>query len=51
MKPIGLLMREHRLIERLIKLLEKEFNTINNTKEADTNFIKTNIDFFKIYNF
>ena len=49
MKPIGLLMREHRLIERLIKLLEKELNNIKKTKKVNSDFIQTSVDFFRTY--
>ena len=49
MKPIGLLMREHRLIERLIKLIEKELNNIKKTKKVNSDFIQTSIDFFRTY--
>lgn len=49
MKPIGLLMREHRLIERLVKLIENELNNIKKTNEIDYDFILESIDFFKTY--
>ena len=49
MKPIGLLMREHRLIERLIKLLEKELNNIKKTNKVNSDFIQTSVDFFRTY--
>ena len=49
MKPIGLLMREHRLIERLIKLLEKELDNIKKTKKVNSDFIQKSIDFFRTY--
>jgi len=49
MKPIGLLMREHRLIERLIKLIEKELNNIKKTEKVNSDFIQTSVDFFRTY--
>ena len=49
MKPIGLLMREHRLIERLIKLLEKELDNIKKTKKVNPDFIQKSVDFFRTY--
>jgi len=49
MKAIGLLMREHRLIERMIKLVNKELNNLREGKGADTSFIETATDFFRTY--
>jgi hemerythrin-like domain-containing protein len=46
MKPIGLLMKEHRLIERLIKLLDKEIKNIKKTNKVNSEFIQTSVDFF-----
>jgi len=47
--PIGPLMIEHRLIERMIKIIEKEFERLEETKEADVLFIDTAADFIKMY--
>ena len=49
MKPIGPLMREHRLIERMVKILEKELIKIKKTGEVDTNVIFSGVDFFRTY--
>lgn len=49
MKPYGILMIEHRLIERMVKLLEKEISSITQKKKADPFFIDTAVDFFRIY--
>ncbi len=49
MKPIGPLMREHRLIERMVKILEKELIKIKETDKIDTNIILSGVDFFRIY--
>jgi len=48
-KPIGPLMIEHRLIERMIALLSLALETISKTKEVDTAFINTGVDFFRTY--
>lgn len=49
MKPIGPLMREHRLIERMVKILEKELIKIKETGKVDTNIILLGVDFFRTY--
>ena len=49
MKPIGLLMREHRLIEKLIKLIDKEINNIKKNKKINSDFIHISVDFFRTY--
>jgi hemerythrin-like domain-containing protein len=49
MQPIGILMKEHRLIERMIKLLEKELQDSQKTLEVDTEFLTIIIDFFTTY--
>ena len=49
MKPIGPLMREHRLIERMIKILEKELIKMKKTNKVDTNTILIGVDFFRTY--
>lgn len=49
MMPVGPLMIEHRLIERMIKLLDLEFSNIKKTNEVNTSFIDNAIDFIKTY--
>jgi len=49
MLPIGPLMTEHRLIERMIKLMEIELQKIKDNNMADTVFIGTAIDFLRTY--
>jgi hemerythrin-like domain-containing protein len=49
MKPIGPMMREHRLIERMLGLLDRELGTIEAKQEADPVFIDTAVDFFRTY--
>ncbi len=47
--PVGPLMKEHRLIERLIALLEKEIQSLQSGKAVDIPFIKGTADFIKAY--
>jgi hemerythrin-like domain-containing protein len=49
MLPIGPLMIEHRLIERLIVLIEKEGSKIENDNLTDIDFIDDCIDFIRTY--
>ena len=49
MKPIGPLMREHRTIEKIIPLLEKEMKAIEKTGKINAYFILTATDFFRTY--
>lgn len=49
MQPIGLLMKEHRLIEQLIKLVFLDLERIKRERQADVNFIDKILDFLKIY--
>jgi hemerythrin-like domain-containing protein len=48
MKPIGPLMREHRLIERMIALLEYELTNMSD-KPVNISLIITAVDFFRTY--
>jgi len=48
-KPIGPLMREHRLIERMVKQLEAELGRINASQRCEPSFIDIAVDFFRIY--
>ena len=47
--PIGPLMREHRLIERMVKLMEEEMRKISETKEINPDFIDVAINFVRTY--
>jgi hemerythrin-like domain-containing protein len=47
--PIGPLMTEHRLIERMIALMGKEMERIATQKTADPKFIETAVDFIRVY--
>jgi hemerythrin-like domain-containing protein len=49
MKPIGPLMWEHRLIEQIVPLMEKEVDRIERTNVPDVDFIDTAVDFFRVY--
>ena len=49
MKPIGPLMWEHRLIEQIVPLMQKEIRDIQSTRRADVVFIEQAVDFFRTY--
>jgi len=49
MKPHGLLMREHRLIERMITLINRQLAEIEKTGKADLEFIQEAADFIRTY--
>jgi len=47
--PIGPLMIEHRLIERMIAVMAKEIDRVKKKQVADPEFIDTAVDFIRIY--
>jgi len=49
MKPRGPLMIEHRLIEKMLKVVEKELAHIGINGAVDTVFIDTMVDFIRTY--
>ena len=49
MMPIGPLMIEHRLIERMIALMAGKVRKMKENRSADTEFILTAVDFIKTY--
>ena len=49
MQPIGPLMHEHRLIERLLDLVEGEVRGIEAGRKPDSRFIDQAVDFFRTY--
>ena len=49
MLPAGPLMIEHRLIERMIKILDRSLRKMEREKELDLNFIDTLVDFIRTY--
>ncbi len=49
MLPIGPLMIEHRLIERMIRLMDKELQKIEKNNTVNTGFIDVAVDFLRSY--
>lgn len=49
MMPIGPLMIEHRLIERMIGVLEREIHRIETERHVNTVFIDSTVDFIRFY--
>jgi len=49
MKPIGPMMWEHRLIEKMLRLFEGEVRKISESKKIDTVFLDTAVDFIRTY--
>lgn len=49
MMPIGPLMIEHRLIERMIEVLKQELSRLEKQGEPDPVFIETLVDFIRTY--
>jgi len=49
MMPAGPLMIEHRLIERMIKLMKNELQVMSQENKADVPFIDKAIDFIRTY--
>jgi len=47
--PIGPLMIEHRLIERMIGVMAKEIDRVKEKQVADPRFIDTAVDFIRVY--
>jgi len=47
--PVGPLMKEHRLIERMIALLMREAKNLESGADLDAGFIKEAVDFMKTY--
>jgi hemerythrin-like domain-containing protein len=49
MKPIGALMIEHRLIERMVRLLDGELRALKDAGEVDADLLASSVDFFRTY--
>jgi hemerythrin-like domain-containing protein len=49
MMPIGPLMIEHRLIERMIDVMREELNLFEKEKELDSDFVEMGVDFIRTY--
>jgi hemerythrin-like domain-containing protein len=47
--PVEILINEHRLIERFIKIVKKETENIIETQKVKSNFIVIAVDFFRTY--
>jgi hemerythrin-like domain-containing protein len=49
MQPIGPLMHEHRLIERMVDMVRSEAKRLEGGDEADPRFLFAVVDFFRTY--
>jgi hemerythrin-like domain-containing protein len=49
MTPVGLLMTEHRIIERMVNLLDRELRAMNAAGQVDAAFLLVGVDFFQMY--
>ena len=49
MKLIGPLMKEHRLIERMVALMKEKVNEINKTGDIEPSFVEAVVDFLRTY--
>ena len=49
MKPIGPLMWEHRIIEKMIDVLRNEIKTITEKSDVNAVLIDQAVDFFRTY--
>lgn len=49
MMPIGPLMVEHRVIEKILELMRRQSVQIEKTKSVESGFIEVVVDFFRIY--
>jgi len=49
MMPIGPLMIEHRLIERMIEVMRRQLRLWEGGRKANPSFIETAVDFIKTY--
>jgi hemerythrin-like domain-containing protein len=49
MMPIGPLMIEHRLIERMVGVLQEEMHGIEKKSDVHTELIDSGVDFFRTY--
>lgn len=47
--PVGLLMKEHRLIERMIALIKRELERAEKERTVDLVFIRKAVDFMRTY--
>ncbi len=49
MMPVGPLMKEHRLIERMIRIMNANVETIKKENKVDPSFVDTAVDFIRTY--
>ena len=49
MKPIGPLMREHRVIERMVEVIGEELRRAKEENKVNPGFIEAAVDFFRTY--
>ena len=49
MKPIGPLMWEHRLIEKMLRIVEREVAKMEETRQVSPVFVDTVVDFIRTY--
>ena len=49
MMPVGPLMIEHRLIERMIRIMQVNLESINKEGKVDSAFVNTAVDFIRTY--
>lgn len=49
MLPVGILMVEHRLIERVINLMSRELPRMNRENKANPDFLEFAVDFLRVY--
>jgi len=49
MQPVEILISEHRLIEQMVSLLEKEIEKTTSAGKVDPNFLVAVVDFFRTY--
>src|SRR3990172_1144808 len=47
--PIDALMQEHRLIERMISLMQKELTVMEGRGEVNSKFVDSIVDFIRVY--
>jgi len=49
MTPAGALMIEHRLIERMVRLMAEQLERVRRRREADPEFLAAAVDFIRLY--
>ena len=49
MQPRGPLMKEHRVIERMVERLARELERVRTSNELDAGLVRTAVDFFRVY--